>query len=248
MDRVEETYDGTDAIKRQMATGVDFNDRTWAVIKALYDGEIEYADYTARELVRVARRETDDPLIIVAVGDHGELFGEYGLLGHSLVLHDGLTRVPGLVVGIEDVVDDSGSVTQHIDLTHTIASITGVLDEQFQGRDLRSHNREYAVSQRGVADFSAYQEYDPSFNIPHISSDSVTSIRTTSHKLLSSDSETALYGLPDETTDLYDERPDVASRLHSYLENEQIVWPDPKEEKIAFDESTESRLRELGYL
>lgn len=246
--RVCEIFDGTDAIKKQMHNGLEFSDETWGAIKTLYDAEIRHADYTAKQIVKKAEKESERPLIIIIVGDHGELFDEYGLIGHNLVLHDGVTRVPGLVVGIDDVCDPKNVVTQHIDLTYTVASLTDVVNDQLQGRDLRDPHRPYAISQRGVAHLDTYTKYGEGFDPSRFFKSPFTSIRTPEYKLLLNESRTVLYDLPDEETDISDKNPDIVTELSSHLDREEIIWSDPKREQIEYDTSTKNRLRDLGYI
>lgn len=247
-DRVYKIFDGIDAIRRQMHDGLGFSEETWRAIKILYDAEIRSADYTVEQIIKKARKETAGELIIIIVGDHGELFGEYGLIGHNLVLHDGVTRVPGLVVGIDGVCDPEDAVTQHIDLSYTVASITGVMSNQFQGRDLRDSHRPYAISQRGVAHLDEYTKYGEAFDPSRFIRSPFSAIRTAEYKLLSNESRTVLYDLPDEETDISDENPDVVAELSAHLDREDIAWSDPEEEQIEYGTSTQKRLRDMGYM
>jgi uncharacterized sulfatase len=248
IDRVDEIYHGADAIKRQMAEGGDLSESVLNTIKTLYDAEIRHTDYTVEKIIRKAESEVDRPLVIIIVGDHGELFGEYGLIGHNLVLHDGVIRVPGLVIGIDDIKDTENTVTQHIDLTHTVASITGVLNEQFQGRDLRDPERPYAISQRGVAHLDDYTKHNEPFDTEMFFELPFTSIRTTEYKLLTNENETILYDLPDEVTDVSSKRSGKVTKLHTHINQENTSWLELRQNKIEYDESTTERLRDLGYM
>jgi arylsulfatase A-like enzyme len=63
-----------------------------------YDGEIRFMDHHFGRLIAALERlgRFEDALIIV-VGDHGELFGEHGVMGHGRWLYEGVMRVPLLV-------------------------------------------------------------------------------------------------------------------------------------------------------
>lgn len=248
IDRVDEIYDGADAIKRYMAEGLDLSDNVLNTIKTLYDAEIRHADHTVERIIRKTESEVDRPLVIIIVGDHGELFGKYGLIGHNLVLHDGVIRVPGLVIGIDDVKSTEDTVTQHIDLTHTVASITGVLNEQFQGRDLRDSGRPYAISQRGVAHLDNYTKHNSSFDTEMFFESPFTSIRTTEYKLLTNENKTILYDLPDEVTDVSNKQSEIITKLQTFFHQDNIKWSELDQNKIKYDESTTGRLRDLGYM
>lgn len=213
----DEVYEGAESIIERMATGLDLSEQEWAAIEAMYDADIRYADYTVERLVQMVEEHVDGPLVIVVVGDHGDLFGEYGLLGHNLVLHDGLIRVPGLVVGIDEVTESESDVTQHIDLTSTIANMAGVSTSQFQGRDIRDSSRPYAISQLGAVDLDRYTEYNDKFDVSKFFESPHTSIRTTDWKLLTNDDKTILYELPDETTDVASDHPEKVAELENVL-------------------------------
>ena len=63
-----------------------------------YDGEIRYMDHHFGRLIAALQRagRYENALIIV-VGDHGELFGEHGVMGHGRWLYEGILRIPLLV-------------------------------------------------------------------------------------------------------------------------------------------------------
>jgi arylsulfatase A-like enzyme len=63
-----------------------------------YDGEIRYMDHHVGRLLEALRKvgRYDDALIII-VGDHGELFGEHGVVGHGRWLYEAVTRIPLLI-------------------------------------------------------------------------------------------------------------------------------------------------------
>lgn len=62
--------------------------------EAVYDAQIRYFDHLAeRWFDRLADRVLDESLIVVT-GDHGQLFGEEGQLGHQVSLHPHGIHVP----------------------------------------------------------------------------------------------------------------------------------------------------------
>jgi len=245
----ESLYTGTDGIRERMANGLDLSEREWAAIEALYDAEIRYADSTAGKLIETARSQSRRPLVIVVTGDHGDLFGELGLIGHNLALHDGLTHVPGLVVGIDDVVETAETVTQHVDLTRTIAAVTDVSTDGLEGRDIRSSQRPYAISQRGVAHLEEYTKHDEAFDTSRFYQAPFTAVRTPEWKYLANDERSELYDLPDEQTDVIDSNPDVAEELADAIADEEINWrAEGGGESVEFSEQARDQLQDLGYL
>jgi arylsulfatase A-like enzyme len=63
-----------------------------------YDGEIRYMDFHLGRLLEALKRagRYDDAMIVI-VGDHGELFGEHGVMGHGRWLYEPVVRIPLLV-------------------------------------------------------------------------------------------------------------------------------------------------------
>lgn len=244
----DRVYEGEETITKRIATGLNLSDEEWNAITAMYDADIRYADYTVEKLVRMAEREVDGPLLIVIVGDHGDLFGEYGLIGHTRSLHEGLIRVPGMVVGIDDIRDNKKDITQHIDLTYTIANITNVLTNQFDGRDIRNSSREYAISQLGSADFNRYRQYNEDFDTTKFFESPFTSIRTSNWKFLTNDQKSLLYELPDEEIEVSSESPNTVEELSSIITEENISWDDFEGDSVTRDEEMKERLKDLGYM
>jgi uncharacterized sulfatase len=233
----------------KIAHGTSFSDREWEGVKAMYDSEILYADYILDKLVTATEQASDRDLVVVVTADHGELFGEQGIISHKIVLDDGVIRVPMVVLGIEDVVDGPAQVTQHIDLSTTVAELTGVRTEQFEGRDIRASQRKYGISQRREWEFSDYTAVNPEFDHSRYFKDPYTAVRTASHKYLESESRQELYELPDEETDVIESHPELADDLSQVIEEEGIEWFEPSDDDEAtFSDATREHLRELGYL
>ena len=61
----------------------------------LYDGELSYLDTHLKRLLDHLREHPAwDDMVVVITSDHGEGFGEHGLLGHTTSLYDEMIRVP----------------------------------------------------------------------------------------------------------------------------------------------------------
>jgi arylsulfatase A-like enzyme len=94
-----------------------------------YDAEIRYVDHQVGMLVKQLRESGvyDDTLFIVTA-DHGEAFGEAGVLGHEFALHDVLTRIPLIIrypKRFEPGSRDSSPV-QILDIFPTVLELAGV--------------------------------------------------------------------------------------------------------------------------
>lgn len=95
-----------------------------------YDAEIAYAD---RELGRLlGRLETmglRENTLIVAVGDHGEAFGEHGEPTHGMLLYEGTLRVP-FIVSCDALFDRPHRVSDRVvglvDVRPTVEGLVGI--------------------------------------------------------------------------------------------------------------------------
>jgi arylsulfatase A-like enzyme len=102
-------------------------------LRSQYDGEVRYTD---RELERLFQtldaldRERD--LLVLVTADHGESFGEKGLLGHGLHVWRAETRVPLLVAGPEVPASDVPEPVSAASLTPSILDYLGLLPEAGQ--------------------------------------------------------------------------------------------------------------------
>lgn len=245
---VEDLYENGEEMARRVATGLDLTDGEWEAIRSLYDAEIRFADRTTHEMIEAARARSDRDLVVVVTADHGDLFGEHGLLSHDLVCHDGLIGVPMVTVGIDAIADGPDELSQHIDLTYTIAALAGAPTERFEGRDLREPGRWYAISQRGAADLESYREHDPGFGEEFLE-DPITAVRTTEYKYVTDGRSETLYRLPDESRNRLADKPETARELAAVLDREGIEWSSGKSgERAEFDDETRERLRDLGYV
>ncbi|MFC7079028.1 sulfatase [Halorussus caseinilyticus] len=238
-------YGSADRIQRLNAHGSQLTPEQWETIETLYDTEISYADDCVREIVNHVRALNGDTIVVVTA-DHGECFGEYGLVGHNLALHDALTHVP-LVVAGADLDCDGDELVQHVDVTRTIASILGCDHDQFRGYDLRTETRDYCLSQRGRADFDEFFAVNPEFNTELLHEQPFSAIRTREFKYLESEGKSQLFELPDEETDVSDEQPEAVEEL-SAVADDWVDWTAAETDEAEFTDEMKEQLADLGYL
>jgi arylsulfatase A-like enzyme len=105
-----------------------------------YDGEIARMDHhMGRLLDRLDEERYLENSIVAVVSDHGEAFGEHGLIFHGHHLYEGLTRMAFLLAGrgipagrVEDL------PVSGIDLAPTLLDLAGLsVTGAFEGRSLR---------------------------------------------------------------------------------------------------------------
>jgi uncharacterized sulfatase len=219
-------------------------------LKAMYDAEIAYTDMMVGAFVeRVRSLEVGDTIFVITA-DHGELFGEHGMLAHKVILDDAVLHVPLVVHGLTDVAEQRKELVQHIDVMQTLLGLAGADTEQFQGVDLRNETREYVFAQRGQMDFSQFLKQNSNFDTSPYHGAPVAAIRDHRYKFQRSDERCELFMLSDESTDVADRHPDVATSLDAALDD----WL--KSDGQPIDADGESRLtgamrrqlRDLGYL
>lgn len=74
------------------------NDADLAVMADVYDSDISYLDSQVGQLVAFLTEEGIlDNTVLIVTSDHGENFGEHGLIEHQFCLYDTLLRVPLVV-------------------------------------------------------------------------------------------------------------------------------------------------------
>jgi len=120
---VTATQNGNPLSEADVAVGID-----------LLDGAIAAADSVLGQVLELV----GDDAVAVVLADHGELFGEHTLFGHSNTLYEPLLRVPMVMAGqalpkglvVEEVVS-------LVDVMPTLLAMAGVEAPEVDGRDLR---------------------------------------------------------------------------------------------------------------
>lgn len=234
--------------KERIAHG-DFTDDDLAVLEAMYDAEIAYTDEMVGRLFEFVQSLDLCETVFVVTADHGELFGELGLLGHNLALHDGLTNVPLVTHGLETAAE-SDDLLQHIDVMRTLLELADADTESTDGIDLRSGARNHAFSQREAGQFKPYLKHNPEFDTERYHEPMLTAVRTRRFKHLTSEQKAELFELPDEETDVSAEFPgadeDLAAVAREWLAT--TAKPVTEGDEGEFTEAMERQLEDLGYI
>jgi arylsulfatase A-like enzyme len=239
------------------------NDEDFAILTALYDGEIRYVDSRLREIADClqARDEWDRTLFIVTA-DHGENLGEHGMLGHKFALYDTLLRVPLLLrcpprVPQGFVVEELAQMT---DVLPTVSRVLEVADDggRLQGRPLLDAGRvtagpAFTVSERFRPNLSAFQQRFPGFDTRPFDVRK-KAIRTKREKFVwHSDEANEFYDLladPGETTNLIACEGERADGLRRQLFDWLATVDKFESEATApeLDSFVRQQLQGLGYL
>jgi arylsulfatase A-like enzyme len=218
------------------------------IIRALYDGELNYLDAQIGQLTAsLQRRGLLDNTLLVITADHGDSLGEHDQIGHRQALFEQLVHVP-LVVHWPARLSSPRRVTGQvplIDLHTTLLTAAEVAPEAraaSAGQDLFSAPaaRPFVIAE----------------NTAPKSQSSVVArmVRTDRHKLIwKSDERHELYDLaadPAETVNLAQQQPETLQQLTRQLESWQqsLVGGTVVVEEAEFDEAVLARLRDLGYV
>lgn len=237
-------------LHEHMATGLDFSEDESRALVAAYDGLIHYLDSQIGEIFDTLMKADVGETIFIVTSDHGDLLGEMGILSHKLALHEGLVNVPLVTHGLNFNQEDT--LIQHIDLTKELATRAGCDHEQFQGTELgdRDHAMIYRSREYLQKTQSILRKYGNSLNVEQFHSSDVHSIRTKTHKFVSSERQSELYELPNETEDISDNKPEIKSQLAGELEStlEKISRNRSNTAKAELDDAMRNQLADLGYL
>ncbi|WP_188977950.1 sulfatase [Halocalculus aciditolerans] len=232
-----------------VAEGCPFSEDEWGALVAMYDAEIRYTDEMIGRLFDYVQSLDLDDTVFVVTADHGELFGEHGMLAHKAVPHDGLVNVP-LVVHGADFSFDSADLVQHADVMQTLVAGAGGDTDQFQGVDLREETRERAIVQRDPLETEPYLQYNPDFDVSRYHEPMLTAVRDTEWKFLYSDDGEDLYRLPDESTDVAADYPEVTAEFEAFTE-EWLDGPGAplgERSEAEFTDAMKQQLADLGYV
>jgi uncharacterized sulfatase len=244
-----------DRLHEHIAEGCEFSDDEWAALKAMYDAEIAYVDELVGDLFDYTESRDLGDTVFVVTADHGELFGERGLLAHMGVTDDAVSHVPLVVHGDDGLADHDGEMVQHADVMRTLLERAGADTESLQGRDLREESRDKSVVQRGAErtrrNLDTFEAHNPAFDRSDYPSGTVTALRTAEFRYQRSEDRDELFRLPDGRTDVSDEYPEIASDLETTLDEWLETTGAPVDRDSSdgeFTDAMKEQLSDLGYL
>lgn len=228
----------------------------------LYDGEIRYLDERLNELIELLQSENafSDSLIIV-FGDHGEHFGEHGLIGHHFSLSDELLHVP-LLVKWPDCFEkiDAQNTDAFVSLLDVFGTVLKVVGQRkalnWSPSSLgEKHNENHRIAfAHYKAPDSMIESFHNQVNDPSSIDDydhNVTMVRKDDLKLVQADSGVRLYKLDPKShqyRDVSDENPSKLAELQELLEKKKAKKTVSKRNENGFDEDVKSQLEDLGYI
>lgn len=220
------------------------------IMRALYDGALNYLDDKIGELVRfIEAQGLLDDTVIVVTSDHGDSLGEHNQLGHRLTLYEQLVHVP-LIIRYPARFAPGTRVSHQVqlaDLFPTFLELAGADTAETAANGFHSLLAPPKAAERPftVAENTAPKSLD---NVL------ARMIRTDRYKYIwKSNQQHELYDLtrdPEETSNLVATEPDVARSMIEQLEAWERALQDKRIEtrEADYDEATLQRLRGLGYI
>ena len=256
MDEIQEIgLDHHENLYEYMAASSPFSAEEWAALRSLYDGEIAHVDEFVGELFDTVQSLDIGDTVFVVTADHGELFGESGLLAHQIVTNEAVSHVPLVTHGLESALAYEGELVQHADVMTTLLAMVGASTDGTQGIDLRTGRRDFAVVQRGAdrcrQNVGKLLELNPDFDASEFSDSTLTALFTSEFKYQHSDDGSELFRLPDESSDVSDLYPSVEADLRETLTEwfeTQGVPVTTQRQKGRFTNEMRDQLADLGYL
>ncbi|WP_416840399.1 sulfatase [Haloferax sp. DFSO52] len=228
-----------------IATGLPLDENEWESIQDMYDTVIHYVDELVKDLVKTAREYLDDPMVVIT-GDHGELFGEDGLLAHMITTHPAVSNVPLVISGIDEL-PERNSLIQHADVMKMLVEEVGIDAPVPAGVS----SREVAITERSGE--RAQQKLDKisrlgdQFDGSKFPSSDVASITDGKHRLVVSKEATELrdYNTNSAKSDVKE-----LKRLKKELEDWQSKFNQISYHagNAEFSAKQRQRLSDLGYL
>lgn len=214
----------------------------------LYDGEIRFMDTHFGRLLRELRalNRYENTLIIV-VGDHGQLFDEHGVTGHSHWLYEPLVRVP-LVVRQPKAHGMRGRSHELVSVMDLPAIVAKTLNF-----DLPPQFESVSPGKRREVFSEVYQtEYLPEDQGGEdLERDLFTVLRPPWKLILDSRGKTQLYNVYEDASESVDHAPErtlpteALTRIIERWRDETIA---PERVRASADSETILQLQQLGYL
>jgi arylsulfatase A-like enzyme len=206
--------------------------RDFRILNDLYDNDIRYLDDQIGALLENFRkRNLLDRTLIIFTADHGEHFGEHGLMSHELSVYEDLIHVP-LILGYRSRLPKGervAQINQTIDIAPTILELAGLntknLEPQGQSlvgkRDTNGHAFAEYDNARAVDKIErrfSREGFPPN---PIYRRKVLKAVRSQDWKLIwGTDGTRELYFIsndPHEQHNLYESHPDQAKQLQGVL-------------------------------
>lgn len=225
--------------------GVEERLEKWEGFRRRYAAEVHYADRALERLFEeLGRLDLLDDTLVVVTSDHGEEFGEHGLMGHAKTVYDEVLRIP-LLFWAPGHVPSGRVVEQQVSLVDVVPTILELLElpppSEVPGQSLVSAMQGDPMPGDGVR-FAEGLE----------GSLRLVTARTSKYKWIWKEGEAGLetYDLgadPDELAPIDD--PQIITRGRELIESYLSQGDAPeKVRERDLDQATRQKLEALGYV
>jgi arylsulfatase A-like enzyme len=239
--------------------------RELEAMKRLYLGDVAYLDSCLGDLFEFLKATGIlDETIVIVTSDHGENFGDHGLIEHQFCLYNSLLHVP-LIIRFPKLIPAGGrygEIVSTIFLFRSILDWAGAPDRpEFRRAEEESlarpnnHPRVYAEHENSIGMIRNIlrREAPAGFDFAPFDK-SLKCVFDGGRKLIwSSKGSPELYDLDrdwEETADILAGNETAAAGLRAQLEAwEKELWRMPREARTRkLDRAAEDALRSLGYI
>ena len=238
--------------------------RDFEMLNALYDSDIRYLDQEIGAMLNSFRkRGLLDNTLVIFVSDHGEHFGDHGLMSHELSIYDSLIRVPLMVRHPATIPAGTraAGVVQTVDLFPSILKFLNVAagSVELQGAGFLPPGTDRTDRPFAFAEYNNARAIDkverrfPGFSSPVCRRKTLKAVRSADLKLIIGDDGTReLYDMrndPGETRNLHNDAPDEARILEDVLNKWSASFAASRyyrQEKVSKEAMEE--LKALGYV
>lgn len=138
---------------------LELTDEEMDVVESRYDAEIRYLDHRVGQLIdHLKHQEIYEDTTIVFTSDHGENFGEKGLLYHNFGLNEALTQVPLIIKGKDfEQVSEPVSTIDILNSLHKSTTSNEIDDLSSKPALLgEEENRNFVMAERRTGDDIPY--------------------------------------------------------------------------------------------
>lgn len=248
-----------------LAGAVELDADDLGTMRSLYEAEVSRLDGLVGQLVDglSARGMLDDTLVIVT-SDHGEAFGEHGLIDHLFSMYDSTVRVP-LIIRFPSRFR-AGEVRSELvslaDVVPTILDVAGIGNRAagFGERSLASADRPaapyvVAENERPLHALTLMKAQFPDFDMrPY--DHRLRMIRSGDHKLIWREGHgVELYDLANDPTEQHDlaatdpgTRDELVGLLEAWRDEHEVASDRSKSNLDSQDPRAIEQLRALGYV
>jgi arylsulfatase A-like enzyme len=216
-------------------------------LRAFYDNEIRYVDQRIGEFFeRLRKTGLYENSVIILLSDHGEMFLEHGLFGHSNGVYTELIDVPLIIRPPNQEGTVVETPVQTVDILPTLLSMLGIdEDRRFMGRPIfslvGSDETRPIISEQARKWVSRFPETALIMGNYKL----IKQSKTNTHLLFDMRED------PMERENVIDSAPNAAElieKMESLIQVNASIYEGLEAKKISLGEETTQELKALGYI